>query len=393
MTARTGRRDAEADGREAFRARFGEVPRAGARAPGRINWIGEHTDYEQGLVLPSAIDRDTLVFAAPAKGRDVEVHSEALGDGAFTIGALARRAGWIDYLQGVAWALGEEGHALPGAKLWIGSQVPANAGLSSSAALCVAVTLAFEGLGGFDLGPRGRARVAHRAESEFVGIGNGILDPFASALGRRGVALRIDCRDQSVREIAFRADPVALLVAESGVERRLAEGGYRERVEECRALFAKAREVGILDASATALRDLRVEDLEALGRAVPPRLLRRARHIATENERVDAAAQALGEGDWNEVGRILSAGQASLRDDYEVSVPALDLLCEVAEAQPGCFGSRLTGAGWGGCTLHLVEAEAAERVAAGLREGVARQCGKPPVVHALTTAEGATALP
>lgn len=376
----------------AFHRAFGRAPEVAARAPGRVNWIGEHTDYEEGLVLPSAIDRDTLVLGAHGPGDSLEVESEALGRAGFRCTAPRRAGAWIDYVQGVVWALSERGHELGGASLWIGSRVPAGAGLSSSAALGVGVAFALDALFGLGLGARELALVAHRGENAFVGIGCGILDPFASALGRAGSALRIDCRDQSVREVRLGGDVPVLLVAHSGVERRLAEGGYRERVDDCRAAFAAARQGGLVPASATALRDLRSEDLEALARLVEPRLLRRARHVISENARVDRMASALEAGDLETVGRLLGQGQASLRDDFEVSVAELDLLCELADAEPGAIGSRLTGAGFGGCTLHLVRAEAADEVAARIQSGFEARFGRRPEVHRLRPSDGAALL-
>ncbi|MBW2244410.1 MAG: galactokinase [Deltaproteobacteria bacterium] len=379
------------EGASAFREAFGRRPTHALRAPGRVNWIGEHTDYEEGLVLPCAVDRDTTVFAAKAPGHRVRVISAALGEAEFDARAPTRQAGWIDYVQGVVDALAKRlgPAALAGADLWIDTRVPLEAGLSSSAALSVAVAFAFDRL--FDLAqnPRQLALAAHEGESVFVGVGCGILDPFASALGQADHVLRIDCRDGEVTPIAIGETPVSMLIVHSGVERRLAEGGYRERVVECRAAFDAAREAGLVGPDATALRDLSEEALPKLATHVSETVFRRARHVVHENARVDAVCEALAGNDLPRVGELLCAGQASLRDDFEVSLPELDLLCELADEQEAVYGSRLTGAGWGGCSLHLVRPQQAENVAARIASGFARRYGRRPKVLHLRTASGA----
>jgi galactokinase len=380
--------------RATFLARFGRAPELAVRAPGRVNLIGEHTDYEEGLVLPCAIDRDTLVLAAQRTDRRVRAFSDELGAGAeLALDALARAGDWSDYLRGAAFALAEQGHALVGADLLVASRVPIGAGLSSSAALGVAAVLAFAGLAGLALAPRAVAEAAHAGESRFVGVGCGILDPFASALGRRDHALRIDCRDRSVERLPLGAGRVALLVAHSGVARALADAGYRERVTECRAALAAARGAGVAAPGARALRDLGPEQLPALERALEPRLFRRARHVIRENARVDAFCAALPAGALGRAGAILREGMASLREDFEVSTPELDGLCALGDAAPGCHGSRLTGAGFGGCTLHLVEPAAAAEVARAIAAGFARRFGREPRLWLVRPADGASRLP
>ncbi len=379
--------------RDAFVARFGRKPQLAVRAPGRVNLIGEHTDYSEGLVLPCAIDRDTLVLAAPR--RDRELHALSLEQEAparFTLDVLLRAGDWSDYLRGAAVALAERGHALLGADLLVTSRVPLGSGLSSSAALGVAAVLALSRCAGIELSLREVAEAAHAGENAFVGIGCGILDPFASALGRRDHALRIDCRDRSVEAVALGVGRIELLVAHSGVTRRLVSGGYRERVAECQAAFGAARAAGLAPPAARTLRDLSAEQLPALARALDPLLLRRARHVIRENQRVDAFCTAVRAGDLGVVGALLREGMASLRDDYEVSIPELDLLCALGDAAAGCYGSRLTGAGFGGCTLHLVAPEAAEDVARQLRAGFARSFGREPTLFCVHPADGASGL-
>jgi galactokinase len=376
--------------RDEFQVRFGRRPEVAARAPGRVNLIGEHTDYNDGLVLPCAIDRATEVRAAARSDGRLRVFSRELGPAPeLDVAALARRGDFGDYVAGVVWALAEAGHPIPGADLLIASEVPAGSGLSSSAALGVGVASALDALFGLGLDARAWARIAHRSESAFVGIGCGVMDQFASALGRRGAALRIDCRTLEATPVPIAGD-VVLLVAHSGVHRELARGGYGDRRAECQAALAAAQRAGI-GSSARALRDLGEGDLPALARALPDRLLRRVRHVIRENARVDAVCDALRAGDLPRAGARLREGQASLRDDFEVSIPELDALCEIADALPGVHGSRLTGAGFGGCTLHLVAASAAGATADALAEGFERRFGRRPPLLAVTASDGATA--
>jgi galactokinase len=224
------------------------------------------------------------------------------------------------------------------------------------------------------------------------------MDQFASALGRRDHALRLDCRSQSVEAVPLPATGVALLVAHSGAKRALAgagsggTAGYGDRVAECRRALAAARDAGVAPPQARALRDLSPRDLPALARVLEPPLLRRARHVVTENERVDATCSALRAGDWETAGGLLRAGMRSLRDDFEVSTPELDALCELADALPGVYGSRLTGAGFGGCTLHLVAPGAAPDLAGALAAGFERRFGRRPPVWVVAASGGAEPL-
>jgi galactokinase len=378
----------------AFERHFGRAPRVAARAPGRVNLIGEHTDYNEGLVLPCAIDRDLLVLAGPGEAARVRVHSLELDETLeFDTRRLARRGGWIDYAQGVVSALQEEGLRVRGLDLLLASCVPREAGLSSSAALCVGLATAIDAALGLGLGVLERARVAHRAESRFAGVRCGIMDPFASALGRRDHALRIDCRSEELRAVPFPGERLGILVFHSGVERRLAAGGYGDRREECAAALAAARRAGALPPGARALRDVAPEELPGLERVLEPRLLRRARHVVTENARVEAFCAALEAGAFAQAGALLRAGMRSLREDFEVSVPELDALCELADRHPGVYGSRLTGAGFGGCALALVRPEAAREVADAVQAGFEARFGRRPRYWAVRPSDGASEVP
>jgi galactokinase len=378
---------------EEFQHRFGGPATCGARAPGRVNLIGEHTDYNEGLVLPCAIDRDTVVLAAPRSDARVRVYSRERGEErSFEAGDLRRLGDWLDYVKGVWFALAEAGLEAGGIDLAIASEVPPESGLSSSAALELALVTAVDACRALGLDALRRARLAHRSESGFVGVACGIMDPFASGLGRRDCALRIDCRSLEVRPVPLPGDRLRLLIAHSGVERPLRSSGYGERREQCRRALAAAVAAGVAPPGARALRDLGPERLPALARVLDPVLFRRVRHVVSENRRVDAVCGALAAGDLEAAGERLREGMRSLREDFEVSTPELDALCEIADAQPGVYGSRLTGAGFGGCTVHLVAAAAAAEAADALALGFERRGGRRPRVLAARAADGAAPL-
>jgi galactokinase len=376
--------------RSQFLRRFGRAPELGVRAPGRVNLIGEHTDYNGGLVLPCAIDRDTVVLAVRREDRRFRVFSIDLDrSGAFDASAPERRGDWLDYVMAPVFALGERGIPVAGLDLGIASRVPLESGLSSSAALGVAVASAIDRAQELGLDSREIATVAHRGESEFVGVGCGIMDQFASALGRPDHALRLDCRSLEIAPTPLAEGRLRILIAQSGVRRALADGGYRRRVAECASALTEARDAGIASEGASALRDLVPDDLPALEKALAPLLFRRTRHVITENARVDAVCERLAARDLEGVGALLVEGMRSLRDDYQVSTPELDVLCELGDAHPGCYGSRLTGAGFGGCTVHLVEPEAAEEVAGVIASGFEARFGRRPAVVTARAAAGA----
>jgi galactokinase len=376
----------------AFQDRFGRRPEVAACAPGRVNLIGEHTDYNEGLVLPCAIDRVTLV--ALARRGDARVCALACDleeEAGFDSRELRTQGGFVDFAQGVVAALTSRGVLMPGFDLAITSEVPRESGLSSSAALEVALVTALDALLGLGLDARDRARIAHQAESGFVGVACGIMDQFASALGQADHALLLDCRDESLRPVPLPVD-LRLLLVESGVRRALVAGAYGDRRMECEAAFAAAAEAGLVPPGARALRDLGEEDLPALERVLEPVLLRRARHVIRENDRVQAFCESLRRGDLSRVGALLGEGMRSLQHDFEVSTPELDHLCAHASRHPTVVGSRLTGAGFGGCTLHLVPADAEAEVARFLADGFEERFGRRPPVHRVAAADGARPL-
>ena len=351
-----------------FESRFGRSPAAVAAAPGRVNLIGEHLDYNEGHVLPVAIDRSIMVAFAPRQDGRVRLYSlDFQQESAFDLREIKKdpEAPWSDYVRGVAWALREAGHRLSGMDAALQGDVPVAAGLSSSAALEVAALGAFEAASGLQLDRRDLALLGQRAENRFVGVACGIMDQMAAALSRAGHALLIDCRSLEHEPVPLPLAGLRLVVADSGVRRALLDSQYNLRREECqRAVELLA--AAIADRPIAALRDVRPEDLARHGDSLPPNLLKRARHVVEEERRVLLSVEALRTGDMEAFGEMLDASHRSLRDDFEVSSPELDLLVELAWAQPGVLGSRLTGAGFGGCTVSLVRAEAVEA----FREGV-----------------------
>jgi len=326
-----------------------------AKAPGRVNLIGEHTDYNEGFVLPLAIDRFTTAIAEPRDDRVVTVDATDLGErDEFALDAIERTGTWRDYVRGVVQLLGPDS----GVGLRIESDVPRGAGLSSSAALEVAIGRALSDLPGPEL-----ALLAQRAENEFVGVPCGIMDQFCVANARAGHALLLDCRDLSFRLVPV-PPGVAIVVCDSRMERKLGESGYAERRAACEEA---ARLLGF-----RALRDATLDDVQRL----PKQLRRRARHVVSETERTLAAATELEAGNLQAVGELMDDSHRSMRDDYEVVPPQLDALAAATRAIDGCYGSRLTGGGFGGCTVSLVDVAAVDavRVAAEALGAVVHVC-------------------
>jgi galactokinase len=346
--------------RDAFAKRFGTHPRLIVRAPGRVNLIGEHTDYNEGFVLPVAIDRATIVAARNRDDKSVVVVADTISrEDTFSLDEIeySQQQRWSNYVRGVAKALLAREPALSGANLLVAGDVPMGSGLSSSASLEVAVGYAFQLLNGLNLLGEELALLAQGAENTFVGVRCGIMDQFISALGQADHALLIDCRDLSYRAVPLPPD-VNVVVCGSGVHHQLsASNGYNERRAQCEeAVRLLKRHMPKI----TALRDVTNEDLDRFGGDLPEVVLRRARHVVSENGRVLESVAALDAGDVGRFGELMAESHRSMRDDYEVSVPEIDRLVELAAAQPGCYGARLTGGGFGGSTVNLVAPSAVE---------------------------------
>jgi galactokinase len=357
------------------------------RSPGRVNLIGEHTDHNDGWVLPAAIDRGTDVVARRRPDRLLHVRSASLGVvDEVNLDGLDPQAGpaWARYVRGSAALLLEASIDLPGADLELDGDLPIGGGLSSSASVELGVATALLALAGESMAPTELARLGQRVENEVVGVASGLMDQLAVAWGRRDHALLIDCRSAAVEPVPLPAD-VRLLVLDSAVPRQLAESGYNDRRAECeRALEAlRPTRPGII-----ALRDVSSAEVEAASDRLDPVAFRRARHVATEDERVLVAADALRRGAVAAVGELLVASHASLRDDFEVSVPELDALVDIAISTPGVHGARLTGAGFGGCALALVDAAAVDAAAIEVVARYREATGRPGTAFACAAADG-----
>lgn len=371
----------------AFTTAFGTVPEMLAYAPGRVNLIGEHTDYNEGFVLPCAIDRGTLVAASPRDdGRIVAVAVDEGGaqDSFALASPFERRAEghWANYVCAVAAALAAEGRTLGGLSLAVAGDVPQGAGLSSSASLAVAVASALSRRSGFALTPRQTALTARRAENDFVGISCGIMDQLASTCGQAGCALLIDCRSLAISPVPIPPD-LSLLVIHSRVRRGLVESAYNARRAQCEAA---AHHYGV-----AALRDLDPGALDARRGDLDPVVFARARHVVTENARTLDAAEALAVGDITRLSALMAASHVSMRDDFEITVPAIDKLVEIAADACGADGgARMTGGGFGGCVVVLVARERASRVAEAVAAHYRAPSGESAPIFTFRPSDGAT---
>jgi galactokinase len=359
------------------------------RAPGRVNLIGEHTDHQEGFVLPIAIDRALWLALAPtAEARVTLVSGQVDGIVALDLAPMRagspwepRLGGWGAYLQGMAWALADV-IPLRGWHGAIDSDIPLGAGLSSSAAFELALARAWVALAGQPWAPAEMARHAQRAENDWVGVNCGIMDQLSCALGRAGHALLIDCRSLDVEHVGL--PPAArVVIMDTGTRRELTSSAYNARQDECRRA---ARALGVIS--------LRDTTLDAVDHGLDdPVLRRRARHVVTENRRVLAAVEATRAGDAVGLGHLLTSGHASMRDDFEASGPALDTIVALAEHAPGCFGARLTGAGFAGCAIALVERAAIPAFCAQVADRYLRETGSPAQLYVTTAADGAQIEP
>ncbi len=379
-----------------FEARWGRPPSGVWFAPGRVNLIGEHTDYNDGFVLPFALAQRTLVAAAPADGR-TRVVSRHEPDGAqFAAADVAPGGvpGWAAYVAGVVWALREAGHPVPDADLLIDSDVPVGAGLSSSAALECAVAVALTDLAGIALGRTETAVLTRRAENEFVGAPTGGMDQMASMHGRADKLVFLDTRDDIIEMVQFRVAGygLALLVIDTRAPHANADGQYGERRADCAAAAAA---LGV-----PALRDATVADVEKL---TDERIRRRARHVVTENDRVRDVVRLLSGGsessaggtsissDPRAIGGLLDASHASMRDDFEITVPHVDVAADCARAA-GAHGARMTGGGFGGCVIALCDDDGVDVVRAAVEKAYADRGWIPPTTFTAVPSPGAARL-
>jgi galactokinase len=377
----------------AFAEKLGRDPEVIGRGPGRIDLIGGHTDYNDGFVFPIALERHVAMAAAPRDDRLLNVHSLNFDAHAqMPLDDLRKSpdALWMDYVAGVAHFLQQRGIELCGMDAVVWGNVPVAAGLSSSAAIEVATAMTFQALTGFDMAPVDVALLCQRAENEFVGMKCGIMDQFIAILGRKGHALLIDCRSLEYELVPIPADGHKFVVCDTRVPRALVDSEYNTRRAQCeeavRLLQQRLPDI-------KALRDVTPADLAAHAHLLPEQVLKRARHVVTENQRVLDTADALKQGDLRRVGRLLTQSHESQRDDYEVSVPALDIIADTAAHVDGALGARGAGAGFGGCAIALVLEEAIPAFRDELVRRYRQDIGHDPELYVCEAEDGASVVP
>jgi len=338
---------------EAFESRYGSRPAFVVRAPGRVNLIGEHTDYNDGFVFPMAIDRAAWIALRPRGDNRVVATSLDFDETRdFDLGRLEKGDdGWIEYLKGTAWALRDAGHALRGFEGIVAGDVPLGAGLSSSASIEMATARALAAVSGIPWSPAPMALLGQKAENKWVGVNCGIMDQLISAAGVADMALLIDCRSLETQPVPLPKGTV-VVVLDTATRRGLVDSAYNERRAQCESA---ARLFGV-----KALRDVTSPQLAARASELDPTTLRRARHVVSEDERTLAAADAMRADDAERLGRLMDESHESLRCDFEVCNDGLNAMVEQARRAPGCFGARMTGAGFGGCAVALVAAQRSE---------------------------------
>jgi len=368
-----------------FETLYGQPAAVLVRAPGRVNLIGEHTDYNDGFVLPMAIDRAAWIALRPRDDGRVRLHSVDFDQTAeFSLDDIRHDdSGWLEYVKGMAHVLRVEGYPLRGWEGVIAGDVPIGAGLSSSAAVEMAVARAFAALAGRPWEPAAMAKAGRRVENEWIGVNSGIMDQLISAAGRAGHALLIDCRSLDTRPVPL-PPGVAVVILDTMTRRGLVESAYNERRAQCEAAAAF---FGV-----PALRDIDWATFQARAGDLDPVVARRARHVISENERTLAAAEALRQGEAAAMGRLMNAGHASLRDDFEVSRAEMDVMVELAQARPACFGARMTGGGFGGAAVALVEADGVEAFVTAVSGAYQQATGLEPQVTVCAASDGASVV-
>lgn len=364
-----------------FETSYGRPPAIVVAAPGRVNLIGEHTDYNEGYVLPVAVDRYVFVAAGPRKDRKVSLRALNLGEGdAFSLDEIERgERGWSNYARGVAWEMERAGHRLQGLEALIWGDLPMKSGLGSSAALEVAVAYTFQQLAGLQIRPLDLALLCQRAENEFVGLRCGLMDQLAVIWGKEGHALLVDCRSLTHEPIPIPQE-VSVVVTDTKKDRGLPDSPYNARRRECEE---GARLLGI-----PSLRDISLSEFQKREGELPPLIRRRVRHVVSENQRTLEAAEALKGGDLEAIGRLMYDSHYSLRHDFEASCPELDVLVEAARKVSGVYGSRLTGAGFGGCTVSLVPQEAVPEFQALVVKEYEKATAREPATYVFRAAQG-----
>ncbi len=371
-----------------FRELFGCDPAVVVRAPGRVNLIGEHTDYNDGFVMPVAIDRFIAMAASKSEGEEVELHSlDYASSVRFPLSHIEydRQHLWSNYFKGVAYLLRREGYKIGGCRVLFKGDIPQGAGLSSSAALEVASALTLKSLFALHFPDKKMIKLCQRAENEFVGVRCGIMDQFVSCLARQGSALFLDCRELSYGHIPF-SDEFRVMVCNTMVQRELASSQYNIRRGECeegvRLLAQKLPGI-------KALRDVSLDEFLQHQHLLPQVVAKRCRHVIKENQRVLEGTEMLKRGDMHGFGRLMHLSHYSLKEDYEVSCPELDFMVELAESTEGVVGARMTGAGFGGCTVNIVRRDKAEAAQRSISSHYKKEMGVAPEIYLTSPAEGA----
>jgi galactokinase len=366
----------------AFEVHYGTAATWLVRAPGRVNLIGEHTDYNDGYVFPMAMNRAVWIALGPRSEDRLFLHSLDFDQSLeLNLGAFQRdKTEWREYVKGMVWALQEEGFPLAGWEGVITGDIPIGSGLSSSAALLVGTARACSAAADFRWRPVHMAKLAQRAENEWVGVNVGIMDPLISAVAERGKAALIDCRNLAIEQISLPVN-LKVVVMNTMKARGLVESAYNDRRRECEIA---ARVFGV-----KALRDVSFAHLRKAKERLDSTVYRRARHVITENERTLNMGEMLKSGDLDAVGELLRASHASLRDDFEVSCRELDIIVEAANRYPGCVGARMTGAGFGGCAVALVMGDAAKDFSRQVSGEYRQQLGIEPELLISDPAQGA----
>lgn len=368
----------------AFKQRFDALPETIVRAPGRVNLIGEHTDYNDGFVLPMAIDRALWIALRPRSDQRVLLYSLDFDIPAdFSLQEIEHSQGWTEYVRGIAWVLSESGYPLHGWEGVITGDVPIGAGLSSSAALEISLAKAFWAVSEWGWNGRQIAKLSRKADNQWVGISSGIMDQMISAEGKAGHALLIDCRSLETSAVPL-PPQTRVIVLDTATRRGLVDSAYNERVTQCQAA---ARYFQV-----SALRDVSLEMFEAKKDGLDQVTRKRARHVITENARTLAAVAAMRRGDAHTLGGLMIASHQSLRDDYGVSSEELDIMAELALQNKACYGARMTGAGFGGCAVALVSEGEAELFSHNISPAYQKATGLKPKIYICAAANGAEVI-
>jgi len=380
-----------------FQEKFGQTPVHIARAPGRVNLLGEHVDYNDGFVLPAAIDRATYIaFSPTASPHTALVAADFNERASFSPQTIPTKTQtdsaplpeWASYPAGVMWALLEEGLSVPALHAVYTSNVPRGSGLSSSASVEMAFIIAWQTLGGWTLPPMQRALLGQKAENQYVGVNCGIMDQFASACGAENKLLLLDCRSLEWRSIPW-PENVSIVIADTAVRRKLTSGEYNKRRAACEeAVRLLQQDLPNIKA----LRDVSMEDFNRLSGKLPDEVSKRSRHVVEEIERSKQAPALLEAGDIQNFGTLMNQCHISLRDLYEVSCPELDTMVRIAQSIDGCYGARLTGAGFGGCTVNLVAHERGDAFARALATRYESETGYHPEIYISRPSDGAALL-